>query len=50
MTDGQQRLTTNYKAYINSNEFRNVVLDLAEGKFRIVDGKMKNIKFSWGFA
>ncbi|HFJ9275140.1 DUF262 domain-containing protein [Bacillus cereus] len=41
VTDGQQRLTTNYKAYINSNEFRNVVLDLAEGKFRIVDGKMK---------
>ncbi|MGE7869523.1 GmrSD restriction endonuclease domain-containing protein [Bacillus paramycoides] len=44
ITDGQQRLTTNYKAYINSNEFRNVVLDLVAGEFRIVDGKInKNL-------
>lgn len=48
ITDGQQRLTTNYKAYINSNEFRNVVLDLVDGKFRIVDGKIKKYQIPVG--
>ena len=33
VVDGQQRLTTNYKAYSNSEDFRNIVLDLGRGKF-----------------
>ena len=33
VVDGQQRITTNYKAYINSEDFKNIVLDLSRGKF-----------------
>lgn len=33
VVDGQQRITTNYKAYINSDDFKNIVLDLSRGKF-----------------
>lgn len=35
IVDGQQRLTTNYKAYCNSDDLRDVVLDLGTGKFVI---------------
>lgn len=38
VVDGQQRLTTNYKAYINHDDFRNIVLDVSRAKFRIIDG------------
>lgn len=38
VVDGQQRLTTNYKAYSNSEDFRNVVLDVVKGKFLLEDG------------
>lgn len=41
ITDGQQRLTTNFKAYINHSEFRNVVLDLVKGNFLIVESDIK---------
>ena len=33
VVDGQQRLTTNFKAYINHDDFRNIVLDLGKGCF-----------------
>lgn len=33
VVDGQQRLTTNFKAYINHDDFRNIVLDLGKGYF-----------------
>jgi len=33
IVDGQQRLTTNYKAYTNDDDFHNIVLDLAQGGF-----------------
>ena len=33
VVDGQQRITTNYKAYIDHPDFRNIVLDLSRGKF-----------------
>lgn len=33
VVDGQQRLTTNYKAYIDSEDFKSIVLDLCKGKF-----------------
>lgn len=42
ITDGQQRLTTNFKAYTNNSEFRNVVLDLVKGCFCIVESDIKN--------
>ena len=35
VVDGQQRLTTNYKAYCNHPDFKNVVLDLGKGQFVI---------------
>lgn len=41
VTDGQQRLTTNLKAYTNNSEFRNVVLDLVKGNFLLVEGSIK---------
>lgn len=33
VVDGQQRLTTNYKAYCNHPDLKNVVLDLGKGEF-----------------
>lgn len=40
VVDGQQRITTNYKAYINSPDFKNIVLDLSRGKFIALDDGM----------
>lgn len=40
VVDGQQRLTTNFKAYINDDNFRNIVLDFSRGVFRIVEGNI----------
>src|SRR5690606_24534560 len=37
VVDGQQRLTTNYKAYTNHNDYRNIVLDASKAKFRKID-------------
>lgn len=39
--DGQQRLSCNYKAYINHEDFKCIVLDLSKGKF-IIQDKIKN--------
>ena len=33
VVDGQQRITTNYKAYIDHEDFKNIVLDLTKGRF-----------------
>jgi hypothetical protein len=41
VVDGQQRLTTNYKAYCNHEDFRNIVLDLGKGQFTQVSGTMR---------
>ena len=35
VVDGQQRLTTNYKALLQSSDLKNVVLDLGKGEFII---------------
>lgn len=43
VVDGQQRLTTNYKAYCSHPDFKNVVLDLEKGKF-IINEKHYNKK------
>ena len=42
VVDGQQRLTTNFKAYINHNDFRNVVLDLERGSFIEIGGAIED--------
>lgn len=42
VVDGQQRLTTNYKAYVNHEDFRNIVLDLGKGLFTEVPGTIRN--------
>ncbi len=36
VSDGQQRITCNYKAYINHEDFKNIVLDINKGEFKIL--------------
>ncbi len=38
IVDGQQRLTTNYKAYSNDESFKNIVLDVTKACFREIKG------------
>ena len=38
VVDGQQRLTTNFKAYSGSEDFRSIVLDITKGRFVHIDG------------
>ena len=40
--DGQQRLTSNYKAYCDDDSFRNIVLDLSRGYFREIKQSPNN--------
>lgn len=42
VVDGQQRLTTNYKAYTNDDDFRNIVLDISRGCFIQTDTAYKS--------
>ena len=42
VVDGQQRLTTNYKAYCNHEDFRNLVLDLGKGEFTEVHEALRS--------
>lgn len=39
VVDGQQRLTTNYKAYANDESFSNIVLDVTQAKFKKIAAK-----------
>lgn len=48
VVDGQQRLTTNFKAYINHGSFRNIVLDFSRGSFRIVEGNISKSQIPVG--
>lgn len=41
VVDGQQRLTTNFKAYINHDDFRNIVLDLGSARFTLNNASIK---------
>lgn len=50
VVDGQQRLTTNYKAYSNHEDFRNIVLDLSKGKFVKTDLAIKNNQIPVGIV
>lgn len=38
IVDGQQRLTTNYKAYINDQSFKKIVLDVTKAQFKEIKG------------
>lgn len=37
VVDGQQRLSTNFKAYINHEDFKNIVLDISKAEFKIIE-------------
>lgn len=39
LTDGQQRITTNYKCYIGSEEVSRIVIDLVKGKIRLLNSE-----------
>lgn len=41
VVDGKQRLTTNYKAYINHDDYKNIVLDLKKGKFILINSQIR---------
>lgn len=41
VVDGQQRLTTSFKAYINDDSFRNIFLDVQSAKFKIIESDVK---------
>lgn len=36
VVDGQQRLSTNYKAYIDHSDFKNIFLDVSAARFKVV--------------
>lgn len=42
VVDGQQRLTTNYKAFCNNDDLRDIVLDLGSGKFVITTENVRS--------
>ena len=44
----KQRLTTNYKAFKNSNDFRNIVLDVSSANFKIIKGEIKKYRIPVG--
>ncbi|WP_439948803.1 GmrSD restriction endonuclease domain-containing protein [Bacillus subtilis] len=48
VNDGQQRLSCNYKAYTDDEEFRNVVLDITTGKFLLNSGTMRKSQIPVG--
>lgn len=48
VSDGQQRITCNYKAYINHEDFKNIVLDIEMGKFRIIEESIKKYQVPVG--
>lgn len=48
VVDGQQRLTTNLKAFLNHEDFKDIYLDLTKGEFVIVKGKPKKCQIPVG--
>jgi hypothetical protein len=41
VTDGQQRLSCNYKAYTDNDSFKSIVLDVGKGKFYSISGEIQ---------
>lgn len=37
VVDGQQRLSTNFRAYIDHEDFKNIVLDISKAEFKIIE-------------
>ncbi|BDR84431.1 GmrSD restriction endonuclease domain-containing protein [Clostridium tetani] len=37
VVDGQQRLSTNFKAYTDNEDFKNIVLDISKAEFKIIE-------------
>ncbi|MGG7179262.1 DUF262 domain-containing protein [Clostridium paraputrificum] len=37
VVDGQQRLSTNFKAFIDHEDFKNIVLDVSKAEFKIIE-------------
>lgn len=48
VNDGQQRLSCNYKAYINHEDFKSIVLDLQLGYFVINEKNLKSTQIPVG--
>lgn len=48
VNDGQQRLSCNYKAYIDHEDFKSIVLDITSGKFVINTGAVKKSQIPVG--
>ncbi|WPK10283.1 DUF262 domain-containing protein [Lysinibacillus louembei] len=48
VVDGQQRLTTNFKCYINHPDFVNIVLDVSASKFKIIESSPTNYQIPVG--
>lgn len=48
VNDGQQRLSCNYKAYTDNDEFKAIVLDITLGKFVINYGQIKKSQIPVG--
>ncbi|NFL95085.1 hypothetical protein FDB73_01635 [Clostridium botulinum] len=48
VNDGQQRLSCNYKAYIDHEDFKCIVLDISLGKFTINTGALKKCQIPVG--
>ncbi|MDF2612765.1 MAG: hypothetical protein K0S71_551 [Clostridia bacterium] len=48
VNDGQQRLSCNYKAYTDHEDFKCVVLDISVGKFIMNTGALKNCQIPVG--
>lgn len=42
VNDGQQRLSCNYKTYVNHEDFKCIVLDISKGKFIVNSGETRN--------
>lgn len=47
VADGQQRISTNYRAYKNDPEFKDIVLDVVDGEFKI-ESIIKNYQIPVG--
>ncbi|MBN1040073.1 DUF262 domain-containing protein [Clostridium botulinum] len=48
VTDGQQRLTSNFMAYINHPNLRNIFLDLVKGQFILLEDSVKKYQIPVG--
>lgn len=48
VNDGQQRLTCNYKAYTDHDDFKDIVLDITTGKFELKNKELKKSQIPVG--